>query len=463
SISEKRHMGVENDANNTMLFQKIKHNRQMSAPILHHFVPFVSPARQSLAMSSSRSATSLREKCRRRSLALLRSSDEKTVTERCLYWSLSIAIPASPNRRSLSLESMETRRSPALAAASAHSTGPTIRDVRVEQMARRGHPNTLKRAQKSRFSGHAKPSISDVEDQTSAEKNRDESYASLPREVSTASKEKQQRRKSIGNSIFSKITQRLGGSRSRDTSPEKSVSFDIAENNSFITKTNRTQDYRKLNKESKSNQSIRRAPPPYKPSSCEILQSADSDYYMNEQGAPENLQYNWRGQYQEAVCNNECNNGKGRNSCINPQARIGYGNDQFRQQQQQQYAIYPQHFYTGRREQQQQRMAYYTGCSTDYYDIFNAWFAYSAAAACGNIPIVTKGRNEYPSHHTYFSTAAETVSSNRAAIRQIHHERFRSCPTQFVSSGVRTRQNIERVNPYYATGYTSHSSRISDF
>lgn len=30
SISEKRHMGVGNDANNTMLFQKIKHNRQMS-------------------------------------------------------------------------------------------------------------------------------------------------------------------------------------------------------------------------------------------------------------------------------------------------------------------------------------------------------------------------------------------------------------------------------------------------
>ncbi|VDO29443.1 unnamed protein product [Onchocerca flexuosa] len=30
SISEKRHMGTGNDANNTMLFQKIKHNRQMS-------------------------------------------------------------------------------------------------------------------------------------------------------------------------------------------------------------------------------------------------------------------------------------------------------------------------------------------------------------------------------------------------------------------------------------------------
>ncbi|KAL4002885.1 PDZ domain (Also known as DHR or GLGF) family protein [Acanthocheilonema viteae] len=220
SISEKRRMGVGNDANNTVLFQKIKHSRQMSA---------------------------------------------------------------SPNRRSLSLESMEAHRSPMLAIASAHSDVPVVRDVRVEQIARRGHPSTLKRAQKSRPNGYTKPSISDAEDQSSTERNGNESYGSLPREISTTSKEKQQRRKSVGSSIFSKITQRLGGSRSRDTSPEKSVSFDIAESNSFKEKTNKTQDHRKWNKEIKSNQSIRRAPPPYKPSSsCDILQSADSDYYMND-------------------------------------------------------------------------------------------------------------------------------------------------------------------------------------
>lgn len=101
---------------------------------------------------------------------------------------------------------------------------------------------------------------------------------------------------------------------------------------------------------------------------------------------------------------------------------------QFRQQQQrQQCTVYPQHCYEGRREQQQYRMAYYTGCNTDYYDIFNAWFAYSAAAACGNIPIITRGRSGYPSQYTYFSTAAaERALSNRAAMRQIHHERFSS-------------------------------------
>lgn len=98
---------------------------------------------------------------------------------------------------------------------------------------------------------------------------------------------------------------------------------------------------------------------------------------------------------------------------------------QEQQQQRQQYAMYPRHCYDGQREQQQQRMVYYTGCNTDYYDAFNAWFAYTAATACGNIPIVTRGRSGYPSQHTYFSTAAaETVSSNRAGVRQIHHERF---------------------------------------
>ncbi|KAL4002884.1 PDZ domain (Also known as DHR or GLGF) family protein [Acanthocheilonema viteae] len=299
SISEKRRMGVGNDANNTVLFQKIKHSRQMSAPLLHRFVPFVSPTHRSLAMFSSRSATSLREKCRRRSLASLRSSDEKTVTGKFIgnrekitpivsanfinnTGNVALSL-SSPNRRSLSLESMEAHRSPMLAIASAHSDVPVVRDVRVEQIARRGHPSTLKRAQKSRPNGYTKPSISDAEDQSSTERNGNESYGSLPREISTTSKEKQQRRKSVGSSIFSKITQRLGGSRSRDTSPEKSVSFDIAESNSFKEKTNKTQDHRKWNKEIKSNQSIRRAPPPYKPSSsCDILQSADSDYYMND-------------------------------------------------------------------------------------------------------------------------------------------------------------------------------------
>uniref|UniRef100_A0A8L7T6B9 Abnormal embryonic partitioning of cytoplasm protein 3, isoform b, putative n=1 Tax=Brugia malayi TaxID=6279 RepID=A0A8L7T6B9_BRUMA len=219
SISEKRHMGVGMDANSTMLFQKIKHNRQMSA---------------------------------------------------------------SPNRRSLSLESMDTHQSPALAIVSAHSNGPAIRDTRIEQTAKRGHPSTLKRSQKSRCNGYIKPSISDAEDQTSAGKGRDESYASLPREISATSKEKQQRRKSVGGSIFSKITQRFGGSRSRDTSPEKAVSFDIAESKSSRDKSNRTQDDREWSKESRSNQSIRKAPPPYKPSSYDILQSTDPTCYVNE-------------------------------------------------------------------------------------------------------------------------------------------------------------------------------------
>ncbi|KAK6101159.1 PDZ domain (Also known as DHR or GLGF) family protein [Brugia pahangi] len=300
SISEKRHMGVGMDANSTMLFQKIKHNRQMSAPLLHRFVPFISPTHKSLAMFSSRSAVSLREKCRRRSLASLQSSEEKTVNGRSIekreqripisasYVSSTnnestnvASSSSSPNRRSLSLESMETHQSPALAIVSAHSNGPAIRDTRIEQTAKRGHPSTLKRSQKSRCNGYIKPSISDAEDQTSAGKGRDESYASLPREISATSKEKQQRRKSVGGSIFSKITQRFGGSRSRDTSPEKAVSFDIAESKSSRDKSNRTQDHREWSKESRSNQSIRKAPPPYKPSSYDILQSTDPTCYVN--------------------------------------------------------------------------------------------------------------------------------------------------------------------------------------
>uniref|UniRef100_A0A0R3QB01 CDT1 domain-containing protein n=1 Tax=Brugia timori TaxID=42155 RepID=A0A0R3QB01_9BILA len=86
----------------------------------------------------------------------------------------------------------------------------------------------------------------------------------------------------ICSSIFSKITQRFGGSRSRDTSPEKAVSFDIAESKSSRDKSNRTQDDREWSKESRSNQSIRKAPPPYKPSSYDILQSTDPTCYVNE-------------------------------------------------------------------------------------------------------------------------------------------------------------------------------------
>ncbi|VDK67873.1 unnamed protein product [Litomosoides sigmodontis] len=303
SISEKRHMGVESDANNTLLFQKIKHNRQLSAPLLHRFIPFVSPTVQSRAMSSSRSATLLLEKCRRRSSTSFRTSGEKVVTRGCgenhesdvttpftsansinktSNESTSVVLsPSSPNRRSLSLESMEAFRSRAPRTVSAHPHGSTIRDVGVEQMRRRGHPSTLKRTQKSRSDGIAKPSASGVEEPISAVENRDESCVSLPREVSATSKEKQQRRKSMGSSIFSKITQRLGGSKSRDASPEKSTSFDTAGSNSFTEMINRPQDYRKWNKESKSDQSVRKAPPPYKPS-CGIFHSAEPHYYISD-------------------------------------------------------------------------------------------------------------------------------------------------------------------------------------
>ncbi|KAM3723801.1 Partitioning defective protein [Dirofilaria immitis] len=396
SISEKRHMGVRNDANNAMLFHKIKHSHEMSA---------------------------------------------------------------SPNRRSLSLESMEAHRLSMLTTSSAHLNGLTFRGAQAEQMARRVHPNTLKRVQKSRSSVCMKPFISDAEDRTSAGRNRDESYGSLPREISATSKEKQQRRKSVGSSIFSKITQRLGSSRSRDASPEKSVSFGIVKNNFLVEKANRTQNRQEWNK--KSNHLIRRAPPPpYQPSSCDILQSINPDYYVNEQGTSRNVLLGWRGQYNTAACNNECNNRRKRNSSINRQTRNGrelyVQSRQQQQQQQQQYTIRPQFCYERRLEQQQRQcMAYYSGCRNDYYDAFNSWFAYSAATACGNIP--ARGRSEYPIQHTYFSTtAAETMSQSRAPVQQIYHERFQSCPTQLYSSGVRTRQNIERTGPYYATDYASY-------
>lgn len=49
-----------------------------SAPVLHRFVPFVSP--QQSVMLSSRSALSLRDKCRRRSLGPLRASGGKATS-----------------------------------------------------------------------------------------------------------------------------------------------------------------------------------------------------------------------------------------------------------------------------------------------------------------------------------------------------------------------------------------------
>uniref|UniRef100_A0A8R1Y280 PDZ domain-containing protein n=1 Tax=Onchocerca volvulus TaxID=6282 RepID=A0A8R1Y280_ONCVO len=266
SISEKRHMGIGNDANNTMLFQKIKHNRQMSAPLLQHFVPFVSPSVQQSAMSSSRSATSLREKCRRQSLALLRSSDEKTDTGRSIgnrekiitmpsatsasnikNERINVALSSSsPNRRSISLESMEAHRSE-LTTVSAHPSGPAFRDARGEQTARRGHPNTLKRAQKSRTNGCMKQAISDAEDHNSEVVY----FQRLPRDLVVRDRvmhlQKRWYRLAL-RKILSKM--RI--------------------------------DHQEWNKESKSNQSIRRAPPPYKPSSSDILRSTGPDYYVNE-------------------------------------------------------------------------------------------------------------------------------------------------------------------------------------
>uniref|UniRef100_A0A915PC83 PDZ domain-containing protein n=1 Tax=Setaria digitata TaxID=48799 RepID=A0A915PC83_9BILA len=428
SISEKRHMGNRGDANSTVLFQKIKHNRQMSAPLLQRLL---SPTtQQSVMMPSAYSATSLREKCRRRSLTFVRPSLERDVlgmpagnreaivpipsTSSVKNKSITEALSLpSPNRRSLSLESIEAHRSQASSAIPVYPNEPAFRDPRVEQVTRRGHPSALKRAQKSRPNGYTKFSVSDAEDQTSTGKGRDESYASLPREISAISKEKQQRRKSVGSSIFSKITQKFGGSRSRDASPEKSVSFDIAERTFFSEKANRTQDHREWNKE--GNQLMRRAAPSYKPTSCDALQSADSNYYANDVPGTHKTEIACcSGEELPAGCCIRVANSKFYNSflernkdyptvhhsiggdnikeqfstknavvrkdeihtsfikedCIGCANELYVQSQHYRHQQQQQFTVQPPGCYEGRQEQQQ--LSYYAGCNTDYYDAFNA-------------------------------------------------------------------------------------------
>ncbi|VDK70054.1 unnamed protein product, partial [Gongylonema pulchrum] len=149
---------------------------------------------------------------------------------------------------------------------------PILGDTKeMEQATRRGHPNALKRAQRSRPAGHAQWSVSDAEDRP--EKDLYEQYTSLPREVSISSKEKQQRRKSVGSSLFSKISQKFGGSRSRDASPEKVSSIDAAVTTS--EKQQRTK-IRNCNKQDNYT-AVRKLPPPYRPpaDACEMRQPPD--------------------------------------------------------------------------------------------------------------------------------------------------------------------------------------------
>ncbi|VDN06355.1 unnamed protein product [Thelazia callipaeda] len=449
SISEKRHMGVASDLTSSTFLQNIKRNRQTSAPVLQRFAPFVSPPQQSRMTSSTRSATSLRERCRCRSSALFRSSTGTGVIKLSStnYHDGNLPLPLenftsstnynesitdactslSPNRRSQSLESVEAQKSSIPESFSSHPNESALRDaVRTEQVARRGHPNALKRAQKSRSNGCSQPCTSGTEDQNEINRNLNEPCAPLPQELSSTNKEKQQRRKSIGSSIFSKITQKLGGSRSRDVSPEKAALSGTAQYDFTDDKINRLKSHREWSKE--NNQLARGAPPPYKPKSASNEFGANDIYgtYKTENGKKlpacgyirvanskfyskfiERNKEQSKGERAKMQCTLEkdmtVSNERTHIPHINQQSILKYESRQQQSHRQLQY-----YYYGGQDQQQQQREQYYARSGSDYYDAFNAWFAHSAEN--GNVPY-----NREDSVHAQVNSLQEQCEQDKSS------------------------------------------------
>uniref|UniRef100_A0A914ZUL6 PDZ domain-containing protein n=1 Tax=Parascaris univalens TaxID=6257 RepID=A0A914ZUL6_PARUN len=253
SISEKRHMGISNDAGHTAALQRLKHFRQTSAPLLQSLLdgtpslPSDTNTKNTLR-GRDRNSTQMRSLRYGLSVAadpsgMLSSSLNKSIINSInsqqsrhthLHKSRSSGSITSPRRRSMSLESMGSRKANAAGVANG-SRLLLERTIGVEMnpSAKKPLPSALKRVQRSKASNYSfrqaleqnlsteelpPPSVSDYEDIGQPPSN---SYGSLPRNTSVAMKEKQQRRKSAGSSLFSRLSQKFVASRSRDSSPEK--------------------------------------------------------------------------------------------------------------------------------------------------------------------------------------------------------------------------------------------------
>ncbi|KAK0421129.1 hypothetical protein QR680_015073 [Steinernema hermaphroditum] len=195
SVSEKRHLGAANDPSHLQIFQKIKHQRQASAPpgplqTSASFTGGLSAAASggndplSNNRRYSRSFNSSASRQRQSSLGPLKATPEMEIDKPVVE---SADIPdeepkGSMRRRSASAESVSVKRSQESAV--------------VHEIVGNGHAQFVK---------HREPSK--------------EPPGTMARKMA---KEKQQRRKSIGSTIFSKKWFSLG-SKSRDASPEKQM------------------------------------------------------------------------------------------------------------------------------------------------------------------------------------------------------------------------------------------------
>uniref|UniRef100_F1KR67 Partitioning defective protein 3 n=1 Tax=Ascaris suum TaxID=6253 RepID=F1KR67_ASCSU len=483
SISEKRHMGISNDANHTLAFQKLKHFRQTSAPLLQSLLdgtPSLPSDTNTKNTLRGRERNSAQMRSLRHGLSvaadpsgMLSSSLNKSISNSTnsqqsryirLQKSRSSGSITSPRRRSMSLESMGSRKANVASAVN----GPRLLERTIggemNPFSKKSLPSALKRVQRSKASNHSfrqaleqnlsteelpPSSVPDYED---IGQPPVDSYGSLPRNTSVATKEKQQRRKSVGSSLFSRLSQKLVASRSRDASPEKAV-IDAKE-----VEKKRLEEERKRIQERYDRLKQKQQRVEYSPAfvSSSIGMNPPQSYF----GPPQSVSFDT---YERSAQEHQ---NKG-----NAFSRYGHHRHSGYAQPPEctLYSYYGDRGYAGcfdgygsayncrpgssicQQQQQSRRAAAY---NRDYYDAFNAWFAYSGAS--GDIPPSSRG---FVSLHPGYVQAAYPQTSGGIAARRIYHERFRSCPGQLSPPAQRPRTNAT----YYNECGSPCPGRVSNF
>uniref|UniRef100_A0A0M3IKG7 PDZ domain-containing protein n=1 Tax=Ascaris lumbricoides TaxID=6252 RepID=A0A0M3IKG7_ASCLU len=211
SISEKRHMGISNDANHTLAFQKLKHFRQTSAPLLQslldgtpslpsdtntkntlrgrernsaqmrslrHGLSVAADPSGMLSSSLNKSISNSTNSQQSRYIRLQKSRSSGSISKTCSNSGCRLAVPdvgiaipdidgsdsgyrsASPRRRSMSLESMGSRKANvARYIRFSAVNGPRLLERTIggemNPFSKKSLPSALKRVQRSKASNHS--------------------------------------------------------------------------------------------------------------------------------------------------------------------------------------------------------------------------------------------------------------------------------------------------------------------
>uniref|UniRef100_A0A0N5AK63 PDZ domain-containing protein n=1 Tax=Syphacia muris TaxID=451379 RepID=A0A0N5AK63_9BILA len=466
SMSEKRHMGSSNDPSHTAVFQRIKHFRQASAPALRETFACSSTGDKVDTASPIRSVTSLQNR-------RLCCSDEDTnqkifpietltpvfcvsvdnelmherkVVEHSPRSSKPLdeqdpdvlprasVLKTSPKRRSLSVENIGSRES---RWNSQQQTNSPVLKKTVNNVLRRSNRIDLLERKRS-----VEETADFVNEDSCVSRKVDDAGETSFHCMSTDLKDRQLQHKPAGSSFLSRIGQKLGGSWSRDSSPEKNSTFDPVNTLNYLQSKEEEERRRIQDQYDRLKQKQQQRGAMFFMPSTAYYNNSEKSHSFGTFESNRMVQVKKNPTFGDSPLSMyerpRSDEREGRGTAFIPFSCYNNGVlDQFNQGQ-----------YNNNHPLR------HKGFSADYCEAFNAWFVRGATAAnetsnltCGGDCINLQSR--YTSPTAYY----QNVVPGRA----VHHERFHSCPGKTGSS------HMKRDTDGILSGSVAPSRHISEF